>query len=67
MFLFKVEAELEGKLLDDGKTLNFKDQDNESLQLVFKGLDEIDLETINLVQKPVFEDLMMNKEGILRS
>lgn len=67
MFLFNVEAELTGKLLDDRKTLNYKDQDNESLQLVFKDLDEIDLEVINFVQKPVFEDLMKNKEGILRS
>lgn len=67
MFLFNVEAELEGKLLDDGRTLNFTDQNNESLRLVFKGLDEIDLETINIVQKPVFEDLMMNKAEILRS
>ncbi|EFU41000.1 MutT/nudix family protein [Paenibacillus vortex V453] len=67
MFLFNVEAELEGKLLEDGKTLNFKDHENESLQLVFKDLDDIDLETINLVQKPVFEDLMTNKAGILRS
>ncbi|MEJ8302289.1 NUDIX domain-containing protein [Saccharibacillus sacchari] len=67
MFLFTVEAELKGKILDDGKTLNFKDHENESLQLMFKDLDEIDLETINLVQKPVFQDLKTNKVGILRS
>ncbi|OBR65175.1 DNA mismatch repair protein MutT [Paenibacillus oryzae] len=67
MFLFDVEAELDGKLLEDGKTINYTDHENESLQLVFKNLDEIDIDTINIVQKPVFEDLMSNKKGVLRS
>lgn len=67
MFLFNVEAELEGKLLEDGKTVNFKDQNNESVQLVFKGLDEIDLDSINAVQKPVFVDLITKNNKLLRT
>lgn len=67
MFLFNVEAELKGKLLEDGKTVNFKDQNNESLQLMFKGLDEIDLDSINAVQKPVFVDLITNNNKILKT
>jgi len=50
-----------------GKTINYTDHENESLQLVFKNLDEIDIDTINIVHKPLFEDLMSNKKGILSS
>jgi mutator protein MutT len=66
MFLFNVTAELGGKL-DKGQTaLLFKDEQNESLQLVFKSLDEIDISTINKVQKPVLVDLMQGELTILR-
>ncbi|UNK16977.1 NUDIX domain-containing protein [Paenibacillus sp. N3/727] len=67
MFLFNVEADLKGKLAEDGSTLIHTDSNNESLQLIFKHLDEINLETINRVQKPVFFDLKEERMGILRS
>ncbi|QLG41966.1 NUDIX domain-containing protein [Paenibacillus sp. E222] len=66
MFLFNVSAELGGKLDDDQTTLLFKDEQNESLELVFKSLDEIDISTINKVQKPVLVDLMQGELTILR-
>jgi mutator protein MutT len=66
MFLFNVTAELDGKLDKDQTTLLFEDEQNESLQLVFKSLDEIDISTINKVQKPVFIDLKQGELKILR-
>ncbi|MDN4604086.1 NUDIX domain-containing protein [Paenibacillus sp. F6_3S_P_1C] len=66
MFLFNVTAELGGKLDHDQTTLLFEDEQNESLELVFKSLDEIDISTINKVQKPVLVDLMQGKLTILR-
>lgn len=67
MFLFEVKADLEGKLAPDGRTLLYKDVNNESLKLKFLRLDEIELEAINLVQKPVIEDIMRKKTELLRS
>ncbi|WP_195575543.1 NUDIX domain-containing protein [Paenibacillus sp. 1001270B_150601_E10] len=67
MFLFNVEAELKGKRSGDGSTLLYKDEHNESLQLVFKSLEEIQIEDINQVQKPVFMDLKLSKGTILRT
>ncbi|UPK45527.1 NUDIX domain-containing protein [Paenibacillus pabuli] len=66
MFLFNVTAELGGKLDNDQTTLLFEDEQNESLELVFKSLDEIDISTINKVQKPVLVDLMQGELTILR-
>ncbi|MCZ1266913.1 NUDIX domain-containing protein [Paenibacillus tundrae] len=66
MFLFNVTAELGGKLDHDQTTLLFKDEQNESLELIFKSLDEIDISTINKVQKPVLVDLMEGELTILR-
>jgi 8-oxo-dGTP pyrophosphatase MutT (NUDIX family) len=66
MFLFNVTVELDGKLDKDQTTLLFEDEQNESLQLVFKSLDEIDISTINKVQKPVLVDLMQGELTILR-
>ncbi|SEB11321.1 NUDIX domain-containing protein [Paenibacillus sp. 276b] len=66
MFLFNVTAELGGKLDDDQTTLLFKDEQNESLELVFKSLDEIDISTINKVQKPMLVDLIQGELTILR-
>ncbi|RAI97373.1 MULTISPECIES: NUDIX domain-containing protein [Paenibacillus] len=66
MFLFNVTAELGEKLDDDQTTLLFKDEQNESLELVFKSLDEIDISTINKVQKPVLVDLIQGELTILR-
>ncbi len=67
MFLFNAEAELAGKVSEDQTTLNFEDDHKESLYLEFKDLKEIDLEKINIVQKPVFEDLKNHAAGLLRS
>ncbi|PWW40784.1 MULTISPECIES: NUDIX domain-containing protein [Paenibacillus] len=66
MFLFNFTAELGEKLDDDQTTLLFKDEQNESLELIFKSLDEIDISTINKVQKPVLVDLMQGELTILR-
>lgn len=66
MFLFDVIAELEGKLCDDQMTLLFEDEQKESLQLVFRYLDEIDIATINNVQKPIFVDLKQGATKLLR-
>lgn len=66
MFLFNARVNLDGKLAEDGRTLCFEDQNNESLQLTFTSLDEIEIDTINHVQKPVFMDLIQEKQGILR-
>ncbi|QOS77684.1 NUDIX domain-containing protein [Paenibacillus sp. JNUCC31] len=66
MFLFNVTAELGGKLDHDQTTLLFEDEQNESLELVFKSLDEIDICTINKVQQPVFIDLMNGESKLLR-
>jgi len=54
------------KLDHDQTTLLFKDEQNELLELVFKSLDEIDISTINKVQKPVLLDLMRGELTILR-
>ncbi|OWR32330.1 DNA mismatch repair protein MutT [Saccharibacillus sp. O23] len=67
MFLFNAEAELAGKVSEDQTTLNFEDDHKESLYLEFKDLKKIDLEKINAVQKPVFEDLKHHAAGLLRS
>lgn len=67
MFLFNAEAELTGKVAENQTTLNFEDDHGESLRLEFKDLTEIDLEKINEVQKPVFEDLKNHAAGLLRS
>ncbi|MCR8641287.1 NUDIX domain-containing protein [Paenibacillus sp. N1-5-1-14] len=67
MFLFEATADLRGRLADDGQTLLFEDSEKESLQLKFMDLQYINIQEINLVQKPVFEDLKAGKEGLLRS
>ncbi|MFS0870317.1 NUDIX domain-containing protein [Paenibacillus xylanilyticus] len=66
MFLFNVTVHLDGKLAEDQRTLLFEDEQQESLQLIFTSLDEIDIDRINKVQKPVFMDLLQEKQGILR-
>lgn len=67
MFLFNAEADLNGKLSEDRKSLIFTDDNNESLQLIFKRIEDIDINSINIVQKPVFLDLMAESKGILRT
>lgn len=59
MFLFDAKADTDGKMAEDGSTLLYCD--SESLQLKFMPLDQIQIEEINLVQKPVFQDLITGK------
>ncbi|MBD8501151.1 NUDIX domain-containing protein [Paenibacillus arenosi] len=67
MFLFQVEADLQGRIAADGERLIFTDPHNESLRLIFKRIEDIDIKTINKVQKPVFKDLKQGKVGVLRN
>ncbi|OZB96257.1 NUDIX domain-containing protein [Paenibacillus sp. XY044] len=67
MFIFKAEAKLQGRLSDNGIRLLFRDLHQESLQLEFKSMDEIEQLPISSVQRPVFEDLKQRQIAILRS
>lgn len=67
MFIFNVQADLQSKLASDGMTINFIDNNSESLKLQFMELDAIDIDQISSVQRPVFEDLKAERSGILRS
>ncbi|WP_339218624.1 NUDIX domain-containing protein [Paenibacillus sp. FSL W7-1332] len=67
MFIFNATVDLEGKTEEQGRILNHHDVNNESLQLEFKAMPEIDLEDISSVQRPVFEDLQSGKANILRT
>ncbi|WP_410769506.1 NUDIX domain-containing protein [Fontibacillus sp. BL9] len=66
MFIFNVKADIEGVLLEDN-TLIYHDENHESLRLEFKPLEEIDIEEISIVQRPVFEDLKNDIKTILRT
>ncbi|MCM3783470.1 NUDIX domain-containing protein [Neobacillus mesonae] len=66
MFIFDATVELTDKIGDDGKSLSYQDEHNESLQLIFKSLKEINIDSINPVQKPIFEDLLIGREEMLR-
>ncbi|BFH64749.1 NUDIX domain-containing protein [Paenibacillus azoreducens] len=66
MFIFRAEADLRGKLADDGKRLKFSDDAGESLELEFKYLEDIEDLPVSSVQRPVFVDLMKKQQGILR-
>ena len=62
MFLFEVEANLEGKLELDGRTLlQEKVGEEEPQQLVFTDLMEIDLVDITTVQRPILDDLIQKR------
>lgn len=67
MFIFNAQADLQGRIANDGKTLIFNDYNNESLELEFKALEEIEISTISSVQRPIFEDLKMGTKDILRT
>ncbi|MBB3129431.1 8-oxo-dGTP pyrophosphatase MutT (NUDIX family) [Paenibacillus rhizosphaerae] len=67
MFIFKAEVILQGRLSVNEKELLFQDLHQESLQLEFKSMDEIEYLPISSVQQPVFEDLMQMEISILRS
>lgn len=66
MFLFEVNIEAQGMLLADGKTLDFQDEQNESLTLQFFEEDKIDIEQISIVQRPIFEDMKNGETNLLR-
>ncbi|MCM3342477.1 NUDIX domain-containing protein [Paenibacillus sp. MER TA 81-3] len=66
MFLFNAQVDLNGKLADDGKTLMYQDNSNESLSLQFQALEQIEIKDISTVQRPVFEDLLFKKSKLLR-
>ena len=66
MFLFEVKIDATGMLLEDGETLDFQDQHNESLTLQFFEEDKIDIEKISTVQRPLFEDMRSGETNILR-
>ena len=57
MFIFHAEADLEGRIAEDDRTLIYNDVDQESLTLEFKFLEDIVIEDVSSVQRPVFEDL----------
>ncbi|GAK39232.1 hypothetical protein TCA2_1720 [Paenibacillus sp. TCA20] len=57
MFIFHAEADLEGRIAEDDRTLIYNDVNQESLTLEFKFLEEIVIEDVSSVQRPVFEDL----------
>ncbi|WP_136603930.1 NUDIX domain-containing protein [Paenibacillus dokdonensis] len=67
MFIFYADVDLRGKMARNGRGLTFRDPGGESLELEFKSLDEIGGQRISSVQRPVFEDLRAEREGILRS
>lgn len=66
MFLFEVKIDEQGMLLNDGKTLDYQDTNNESLTLEFFEERHIDIEQISIVQRPIFEDMRNGKTHLLR-
>ena len=66
MFLFEATINTKGVLQADGKTLNFKDESNESLTLQFIEEENIDIEQISSVQRPIFEDMRNDIKNLLR-
>ncbi|MDO3411244.1 NUDIX domain-containing protein [Saccharibacillus sp. CPCC 101409] len=67
MFIFEAKVDLDGKLEEDGRTLRFRDTENESLRLEFRAPADITLEEISSVQRPVFEDLRSGRSDVLRT
>ncbi|GAA0359310.1 hypothetical protein GCM10008968_13750 [Bacillus horti] len=67
MFIFDVQANLEGKLAEDGQTLLFEDKARESIKLQFMDVQNIDLSTISSVQKLLIQDIKQNITTILRT
>ncbi|GGD83633.1 NUDIX domain-containing protein [Paenibacillus nasutitermitis] len=67
MFLFNASTDYSEHLSEDGDTIRYQDDLCESLKLQFCSIDDISLDQINKVQRPVFEDLLNGKTNILRS
>nr|WP_059054638.1 NUDIX domain-containing protein [Paenibacillus senegalimassiliensis] len=66
MFIFNAEVDIEGRVNEDS-LLIYRDENYESLRLEFKLLEAINIEEINIVQRPLFEDLKNNVITILRT
>lgn len=66
MFLFNATADLNGKVFEDNRLI-YNDDNDESLRLEFKLLEDINIDEINIVQKPIFEDLKKGIKTILRT
>lgn len=66
MFLFEARVNVQGMLKNDKKTLDFVDVHKESLTLQFFEEENIDISKINIVQKPIFEDMRNGKTNLLR-
>jgi mutator protein MutT len=67
MFLFNATTNHNEHLSEDGDTIKFHDDLSESLKLQFWNINEIALDQINKVQRPVFEDLLNGNTNILRT
>ncbi len=67
MFLFNALTNYADRLSENGDTLNFQDDQLESLNLRFWNINDISLDQINKVQRPVFEDLLNGNTNLLRS
>ncbi|MCM3126912.1 MULTISPECIES: NUDIX domain-containing protein [unclassified Paenibacillus] len=67
MFIFNAEADLEGRIAEDNNTLIYNDVHQESITLEFKFIDEILIEDISSVQRPVFEDLKRDLRCLIRT
>ncbi|EHB68593.1 MULTISPECIES: NUDIX domain-containing protein [Paenibacillus] len=67
MFIFNAEVDFKWRIASDNKTLIYHDQNQESLQLEFKSIEDIEIEEISTVQRPLFEDLKQQVTTLLRS
>ncbi|SFL34789.1 mutator mutT protein [Paenibacillus sp. 1_12] len=67
MFIFNAKVDLKDRIAADGTTLLFKDINKESLQLEFKKLQNMDIQDISTVQRPLIEDLKNDVKPILRT
>lgn len=67
MFIFNVKVDLKGKMDEGNNILIYKDAHQETLQLEFKFIEEINIEEISTVQRPVFEDLKREVRTLLRT
>lgn len=67
MFIFNPRVDLAGRIAAVHRTLLYDDVSHESLTLEFKALEEIDIEDISSVQRPLFADLKEDVKQILRT
>ncbi|WP_339265398.1 NUDIX domain-containing protein [Paenibacillus sp. FSL R5-0470] len=67
MFLFNAWTDYNQYLSEDGDAIRYQDDLCESLKLQFWDTNDISLDQINKVQRPVFEDMLNGNTNILRS